>query len=97
MKRTHAHTRTCARKSGARTHTSHTDMHVHTKHGGESEGLFTLVKRALIELFKDPGRETTSTSVCVCVCVCVCVSVCVCVCVCERERDSVIVLMKVCM
>lgn len=45
----------------------------------ESEGLFTLVKRALIELLKDPGRETTSTSVCVCVCV----------------RVRVIVLMKV--
>lgn len=32
----------------------------------ESEGLFSLLKRALIELFKGPGRETTSASVCMC-------------------------------
>jgi len=86
---------TCALKSDAHTHRSTRLTHTHTqgartrtytpKHGGESEGLFSVVKRALIELFKGPVRETTGTSVCVCVCVCVCACVCV----------RVIVVMKV--
>ncbi len=95
----HSHTR-AATHTQTRTHT-----HVHTKHGGESEGLFTLVKRALIELFKDPGGETTSTSVCVCECVCVWVIVlikvlaCACDCMCIRVFvcERVIVLcMRLC-
>lgn len=57
-----------AHKSGshdtrAPTHTVARRIRLHTKRGGESEGLFTFLKRGLIELFKDPGGEATRTSV----------------------------------
>lgn len=59
---THAH----QRRAVTLMHT-HQLARVHTQRGGESEGLFTLLKRVLIELFKDPGGGKQPAPVCLAV------------------------------